>query len=72
MLEMFFKTPLSWQVMCFEDQTCPIWRITYPTMPGKSKAYFEAISLLPKHVGAVLKLNMAIIMTLWIGNGAVL
>ena len=26
-----------------------------PPMPGKSRAYFEAISLLPKHVGPVLR-----------------
>ena len=25
-----------------------------PPMPGKSRAYFEAISLLPRHVGTVL------------------
>ena len=31
-----------------------IWDIEN-SMPGKSRAYFEAISLLPKHVGAVLK-----------------
>ena len=27
---------------------------SFPAMPGKSRAYFEAINLLPKHVGAVL------------------